>query len=175
MSLIEIKIMSGLLLALALVGGYAGWHHHVDQGGYKRAEAEWQKKEQTAKIESDKVLFAANEGIRKSQGELFTIREQIIAKTQELENAKAERDHLIADYRAGNKRVSILGAACKGSATKQDSRAAVAAEPSQEQCELLPGTAATVLDIARRYRDDVQKLNECIDLYNAVEAAVNTP
>jgi hypothetical protein len=175
MTLLEIRIMAGSLILLCLLVGYASWHHHVDQCGYKRAEAEWQKKEQAAKIESDKVLFAANEGVRKSQGELSTIREQIIAKTQELENAKAERDHLIADYRAGTKRVSILGAACKGSATKQDSRASAAGEPSQERCELLPETAASVLDIARRYRDDVQKLNECIELYNAVETAVNTP
>ena len=174
MDIAAMKMFTALAMICALILGYFTWHDRVDKQGYDRAEKIYQEREADAKTKADAVLFKANENVRVAQASLQETRDMIIAKNQELENAKAIYDKLHGDYVLGVKRLSVRSS-CPRSPAEQGNGAAVASGSGEARTDLLPEDAASVLDAARGSAEDVRKLNTCIGLYNAVRDAVNRP
>jgi len=171
--MIPYKLLAYGGICLALVLAYLGWHHHVDKQGYDRATKEWKYKIEQANLKAAETLKLRNDEIAVKQEVINQVRQQIIDKNTELLNVKLERDRIAADYRSGVKRMSVP-AVCKSDRTEPNSSAGLTAKPSENRCELLPETSGTIFDIARRYNEDVHKLNECIELYNSVKNTVNS-
>ncbi len=164
-------------IGIVIVGVFFGivqMNHSAYKRGYSDAETKYKQQIAKANEEAAELLEFANAEIKKTQESLIDYDRKLIEQRLELENANREKSRIAAEYRAGIKRMSIA-ALCKSDPTGQGESARPAELSNQGRCELLPETAGTLLDIARGHREDVQKLNECLDRYNSVKDALNKP
>lgn len=168
MNLLSIKITCGLALALGLLLGYEGWSHHLIKQGYQQTDKEWKAKNALADEQAKKLLAQKNEEVRIAQSGLQEVQSQIIAKSQELENAKIEYNRVRDLYVTGARRLSVATRPSQPTGQNQTTTA-----PAPETRELLPETSAIILDAARADSEHVRELNACIDLYNAARDVVN--
>lgn len=169
-----VKLLGAAALVVALIAAYQLWHHKVDKQGYERANAEWLAKTQAADLKAATALQSANKSVFDKQLQIANLQDQINQRYQESQDAQNKYTALRAAYANNTKRLQLAGATCASDRAEQDQSASAASGSAQAgQCTVLPAVAATIFDIARRNRDDVQNLNRCIDLYNAVLEAVN--
>lgn len=166
---LEAKLIAIMAFILVISLGGLYLHHEA----YQEAEAAYNAKIVKANLAAKSQLDAVNATIAKNQSDLNAAQQAIIDKQKELENGQRDYDDLHAKYIAGTKRMSVP--AYSGvSSTPQDHNAGVAAIPGENRpIDILPETAAAILDTGRGYSEDVRLKNECIDLYNAARDEVN--
>lgn len=169
-----IKGLAGLALAIALVAGYFAWEGRVFQRGVTQEKDRRDKIDRETTIASQAKLAEANEKVRVAQQSLVDALSQIDAKNMELKNARKNLDELRADLRSGAQRLSIAVASCSGGAARSNDGAGTPSGTGAEaRAELLPETAASLIDIVRDANEEVRRTNECIDRYEAIRAAIN--
>lgn len=169
----NLKLTAIGIVVVGLFFGIVQMNHSAYKRGYNAAETEYKAKIAKANEIAAETLKTKNDEIAKSQKAINDFNLEMIKKRLELENANREKDRIASEYRAGIKRLSIP-ALCKSDSTKQGESARPAELSNQGRCELMPETAGALFDIARGHREDVRKLNECIDRYNQIKTATNT-
>lgn len=168
----NIKTGAIILAVAAVFFGIVEMKHRAYKQGYSEATAEAQAEKAKANLEALEVLGKKNAEIAAQQKEINDFNIDLIQKRLELANANREKDRIAAEYRTGVKRMSIA-AVCKSDRATESGSTRPTELSNQGRCELLPQTAGTLLDIARGHREDVSKLNECIDRYNHVKDSIN--
>lgn len=170
---LQIKL---ILLAVAFVGlAGGGWyvHHRIYQSGFDDSKAISDEARARERQQALYELVVANtEAATKEEGLRLKISELSTQHTKEMENAKVKIDGLLADVRTGKLRLSIAIAARPK--TECGASSATSSGPgSEERVELMPETAANLIDIAADGDRAVRQLNGCIDAYNAVRKTIN--
>ena len=144
--------------------------HHE---GYQEAKSECDADIKKANDQAKATLDNLNAQVAKNQQDLTAAQQAIIDKQRELENANSNFNSLRDQYADNVKRLSVRAYIARSPA-KPDPGATAAARAGQTgSVDLMPETAASIFDSARRHREDVRLKNECIDLYNAVKDSVN--
>lgn len=93
---------------------------------------------------------------------------------EEKAHAKAEFDRVVADLRAGNRRLSVAVRSCStAQAGDSGAGAAPAAGHQEARAELDPAAAERILGVARDGDDAIRDLNACVDAYEAVRKRIN--
>jgi hypothetical protein len=164
-----------VLLMLALIGAYKIWEHHIDQGGYNRADAEWQKKEADIKADAaEKMATATNTARAREQKLLADMNGMSIIRYEENANHEKAIAKYVAAARAGALRLSV---AIDPRSIPQCPAAAdpgAAGGPSTEtRADVMPETAVDILGIAGNSAKDVRDFNAVVDLYNAARQTCN--
>lgn len=168
------NIKAGAII-LAVAGAFFGiveMKHRAYKQGYSKAETKYKAEIAQANLEAEEVLLKKNAEIANQQKEINDFNIDLIQKRLELANANREKDRIASEYRSGIKRMSVA-AVCKSDRATESGSARPTELSNQGQCELLPRTAGTLLDIARGHREDVRNLNECIDRYNNIKDSLN--
>jgi hypothetical protein len=170
-----IKGLAVLALVASLIAGYFAWHHHVDQGGYDRADAEWKLKEAQIKADAAQKLADATGAARAKEQAL---NRSLLTETEKrlMENASHEKTiaGLNTAIRARDLRLSIAidPRSLPGCATASDP--ATAGGPSAEaRADVMPETAVDILGIAGDIAKGVRDFNAVVDAYNKARETCN--
>jgi hypothetical protein len=173
------KLIAVLALFSALAYGehrFHKWEKSLVQQGYDEARKEDDAKQSIANEKAERLLITANNAIAQSQQEIQNLSNQLALRAKELQDAKEERQKLVADYAAGLKRMSVRtigGANCEGGNSKQNSSSSASHGSNEGRSELVPEVSADILDFAGRYQDNVRNLDICIDAYNGMREQLN--
>lgn len=167
-------LAAGAAVAL-LVLGYVWWSHQVEARGYAAAEAIYKKRE------ADITAQAKDEYTKKLEhalGKQQALQQEV--DTQTASRAAWEKAHETAAQKridaanAGTERlrIQIARAASAVPGVAQSGAAGAAGDPGQtEGADLMPGTAAAILSLARDGAGLVRDYNDLLARYRTIEAA----
>ena len=162
------------LALIALSAAVWGLHHYVYQQGYDAAEAKWQKINADATIGADEKLAEKNAEVRKAQSELTAFMASLADKQKELNDAKATSAALQSDLAAGRVRLRVLTTSHALNRAGQDSGPAAAAVDTGAEVteDLAPSVAAGLERLRANENEAIDRLNGCIEAYEAVGKAL---
>jgi predicted nucleic acid-binding Zn-ribbon protein len=175
MNPIAIKAIAGLLLAVALIGGYKTWEHHIFEQGVAQEKARRDKIDADNTIKAQDELAALNAKVRQAQSELASARDRLASLETELQHEKDTS----ADYQrrlaAGTERMRVLTIQRKAADTGPAAGTAPAAvDPGAEVvADLAPSAGAAIERLRLNENSAVIRLEACINAYDAVKAAAD--
>jgi hypothetical protein len=105
------------------------------------------------------------------QAQSQTLRDQL---TKEIQHAKNTQSRLVADIRSGAQRLSIA-ASCADAGQASADPATPPGAGDQARAELDPAAAEDLVAIVADGDNAILERNACIQQYNAVRAALNSP
>ena len=95
-------------------------------------------------------------------------------RAQEIASAKIEHDRLVADVRAGHRRLSIAVKSCAATGTQAGSPSqGTGAVVAAAFADIDDAAAERLIAIAREGDDAIRDLNACIGAYEAVRRRIN--
>jgi hypothetical protein len=169
------KALAVAVLIAAIIFGYKAWEHHVDQGGYNRADAEWQKKEADIKADAAQKLADATGAARAKEQAL---NRSLLTETEKrlMENAAHEKtiDNLNTAIRARDLKLSIaIDPRSLPRCAPTGDPAATPGPSTETRADVMPETAVAILGIAGDSAKNVRDYNAVVDAYNAVRETCN--
>jgi hypothetical protein len=169
------KALAVAALIAAIIFGYKAWERHIDQGGYDRANGEWELKEAGIKADAEKKLATAtNEARAREQKLLADMNGMSIIRFEENANHEKAIAKYVAAARAGALRLSVAIDPRSLPVCAPAADSTPASGPSTEtRADLMPDAAAEVLSTAGRSAKDVHDFNAIIDLYNRARETCN--
>ena len=154
MSLFDLRVLAvaTLVVALACLGSYwKGWHDS-DKHARDLIAAE---------------RLAASERARSVEHENANHVQSVVTRYEQRARAQAaEMDNLRSRVAAGAVRLSIPAAACP---TVSDPAPAAPGTVEQARCDIAPAAAATLIDLARRGDEAIERANALIDFYEGLK------
>lgn len=170
------KLVAGLLLVLALIGGGAWYYHHVYHSGELAQKV---RDDTAAKIESDRAdaaRAALNQRIAAVQADLAKSRERVAELQKDFDNEKAVSDARQRDLLAGRERMRVLVRAARPAGADgpaQGGSAAGVDSGGEVVVDIDPAVASNL----ERFRSERNRaavaLDACIVDYDALKAAVD--
>lgn len=178
----EISILTKVILAISLVCllgvGIAWYHTSVKDAGYQEASAYYERKIAELDLLAQRRMQEATTKAQQQSDELrATIAIINSRRTKEQKAADEQISLLQRDIASGARRVSLPAAnrapIIPIGAPRSTTAPAARTEP-QAGCELSPGTANALVDIARRGDEAIRQSNALIDAYTAAQNVINT-
>lgn len=177
----EISLLSKAILAISLVCllgvGIAWYHTSVKDAGYQEASAYYERKIAALDLLATRRMQEAQAKADQKEYELRSTIE--IINTRRSKEQKAADEHislLQRDLASGARRVSIASAnrtpIIPIGAPRSIAAPAARTEP-QAGCELEPGVASTLLDIARRGDEAIRNHAAVVEAYDAARDTLN--
>lgn len=176
------KLGALVLAVTALLAAGDAYKRHIesvaDKAGYDRSEGEWRKRE--AGI-AEAARQHAEAGAKQARDETDALQEKFnaMADTRQKEKAQHEQDKrtAIAAALAGTERLRIptnpaANCAVREAGNGQDASTGTGVAPTSS-ADLLPQTAADILDIATDYGQLVRDYNTVVDRYADATRACN--
>lgn len=176
------KALAGVILVGLVVGGADAYLDHVqsvaDKTGYDRATGEWKAKEAGITIAADEKVAAAN---KRAAADTEALQNQfnLLADKRQKEKTDHENDKAAAVARAlaGVERLRIATTPSTADALPAaghgESAGPAGGSETASTADLLPETAAVILDVAGDYGQLVRDYNAVVDRYELIEHACN--
>jgi hypothetical protein len=176
-SLIFTKIVCAIALLCLLGVGIAWYHTSVKDAGYQEASAHYEARIAQLDLLAQKRMQEAQAKAEQKEYELRSTIAIITTRRNKEQKAADEQIALLQrDIASGARRVSIASAnrtpIIPIGAPRSTAAPAARTEP-QAGCELDPGVANALVDIAARGDAAIRQANALVDFYGAAQNAIN--
>lgn len=164
-----------ILAGAALVAALAGYSFGLSvERNARVAEVATLREGYAQKASLAALMHAAEvDAVRQTEqdlrGDIDTMKAQ---RAEEIANAKVETDRVVADLRAGNRRLSIAVKSCAATGTTAGgSTPSASAGPATARADIDDAAAERLIGIAREGDDAIRDLNTCIGSYEALTSS----